>query len=62
MKTALKAGRLLIVPGLVLALGACDDDTTQPTVEQTIVDVAVDVSTRTGEDGERRHGEDLRDG
>lgn len=49
MKTAWKARRLWIVPGLVLALGACDDDTTQPAAEQTIVDVAVDVNTRTGE-------------
>jgi uncharacterized surface protein with fasciclin (FAS1) repeats len=43
------ARRLWIVPAFVLALGACDDDTTQPPPEPTIVDVAVEVNATTDE-------------
>jgi transforming growth factor-beta-induced protein len=39
----------LLVPAVVLGLGACDDDTTAPVNDDTIVDVATAINAETGE-------------
>jgi uncharacterized surface protein with fasciclin (FAS1) repeats len=49
MNTYMKRLGLMILPALVLTMGACDDDTTEPAAPETVVDVALAVNAETGE-------------